>query len=422
MAKHAILSPSGSVKWTNCHGAPRMEQIAGKEATSPYASEGTAAHFLASEVLSEPGRFSVPREWRLTRTISVVDGVAYWSKEAPIGKLDGYYFLDNGTDNDMCELVQQYLNALQDYCGEDGMLFAEQALSIECVTAEEGAEGTSDAIIVLPGELQVHDYKHGRKAVSAEYNTQMLVYAAGAVNFYEGMFDFDVVTMVIHQPRLGAPSSWSITLEEFNEWVAKIKESAVRATEALNLPAGTVEEYETLKTYLYPGDHCRKGFCKARATCPALSKEVTDMASEPVLDCLDLTTLAEKAKAVPMIEDWCKEVSARLHLEAAVEGNQVPGFKVIKGRDGNRKFDNDIEVEALLKSMKIKHDVIYDYKLASPTKLEEAFKAGAIGPRQWPKVVDRIVREPGGLKVVPESHKGAPIIVDKALDDFDIVE
>ena len=419
MAKHAILSPSGSVKWTNCHGAPRMEQLAGKEATSPYASEGTAAHFLASEVLSEPGRFNIPDEWRLTRTISVVDGVAYWSKEAPIGNLDGYYFLDSGTDEDMCDLVQQYLDSLREYCGDDGMLFAEQALSIECVTGEEGAEGTSDAIIVLPGELQVHDYKHGRKAVSAEYNTQMLVYAAGAVDFYEGMFEFDVATMVIHQPRLGPPSYWTITLEEFKEWVAKIKDSAVRATRALEL---ATDEYETLKTFLYPGDHCRKGFCKARATCPALGKEVADITTEPIIDCLDLATLAEKAKAVPMIEDWCKAVSVRLHLEAAVEGNQVPGFKVVKGRDGNRKFDNDTEVEALLKSMKVKHDVIYDYKLASPTKLEEAFKAGAIGPRQWPKVVEHIVREPGGLKVVPEYAKGAPIVVDKALDDFDIVE
>src|SRR5512139_283780 len=124
MAKHAILSPSGSVKWTNCHGAPRMEQLAGKEAPSPYASEGTAAHFLASETLSEPGRFQIPEEWRLTRTISVVDGVAYWSKEAPIGNLDGYYFLNKGADNDMCDLVQQYLDSLLEYSG-DGMLFPE---------------------------------------------------------------------------------------------------------------------------------------------------------------------------------------------------------------------------------------------------------------------------------------------------------
>ena len=53
MAKHAILSPSGAEKWVNCAGSARMEQIFKKEETpSRYAAEGTAAHFLASEILS----------------------------------------------------------------------------------------------------------------------------------------------------------------------------------------------------------------------------------------------------------------------------------------------------------------------------------------------------------------------------------
>ncbi|MEQ1742740.1 MAG: DUF2800 domain-containing protein, partial [Candidatus Nitrotoga sp.] len=79
---------------------------------------------------------------------------------------------------------------------------------------------------------------------------------------------------------------------------------------------------------------------------------------------------------------------------------------------------SDEEVTELLKSMRIKHDVMYDYKLASPTTLEKQLKAGAIGPRQWPKLQDMIVRSEGSLKLVVESDKRPAVQVMPALDDM----
>ena len=53
MSSHAYFSPSGAHRWMACAGSLALE--AGKpDTSSTFADEGTAAHFLAAEVLRRP--------------------------------------------------------------------------------------------------------------------------------------------------------------------------------------------------------------------------------------------------------------------------------------------------------------------------------------------------------------------------------
>jgi hypothetical protein len=44
----------------------------------------------------------------------------------------------------------------------------------------------------------------------------------------------------------------------------------------------------------------------------------------------------------------------------------VPGFKIVRGRMGNRAWRDPDEAEATLKSFRLKHEQMYSYKVAPP--------------------------------------------------------
>jgi hypothetical protein len=93
----------------------------------------------------------------------------------------------------------------------------------------------------------------------------------------------------------------------------------------------------------------------------------------------------------------------------------------VQGKKGNRQWSNAEDAEALLKSMRIKHDQMYDYKLASPTSLEKLAKAGEIGPRQWPKIAELITQSEGSPSVAPVSDKRPALVTSATASDFDDV-
>ena len=70
--------------------------------------------------------------------------------------------------------------------------------------------------------------------------------------------------------------------------------------------------------------------------------------------------------------------------------------------------------------MRLKVEEMYDLKLISPTNAEKLQKAAVIGPRQWTKVQDLIVRPDGKPTVAPESDK-RPALEVNPLNDFETV-
>lgn len=61
---------------------------------------------------------------------------------------------------------------------------------------------TADCIVIADGVLNIVDYKHGKGVeVSAVDNPQMMLYALGSLEIFDGIYDINSVRMTIYQPR-----------------------------------------------------------------------------------------------------------------------------------------------------------------------------------------------------------------------------
>jgi uncharacterized protein DUF2800 len=419
MSEHAKLSPSGAEKWMTCPGSAALE--AGEpDSSNDYSDEGTAAHFLASECL-------------VTRTdaagfkgqqIGIWGGRAAWfgAFGSAFGSPSNTFEVDDG----MVTHVQTYLDKVREYAN-GGTLHVEQRMSIGHLTGEADAAGTGDAVIVQDGEIIVADLKYGMREVDGERNKQLMIYALAALekfSMYEG--EFTTIRTVIIQPRIGHFPEWSCTVEELQAFAGEVRAAAVECHKAVEFSDGGLVD---MRGWLVPGAHCQKNYCKARATCPALSKFVTDAIN---MDFEDLTSygsavmqadpepvdLGKMMQAIPMIEDWCKAVRAKVESKLFA-GEPVPGYKLVQGKKGNRQWTSKDEAEAMLKGFKLKVEEMYDLKLVSPTTAEKLAKAGTIGPRQWPKLSGYITQSEGSPSVAPESDKRPALDIKPAAEDFE---
>ena len=382
---HAKLSPSGAHRWMACPGSVALE-AAFPDQSSSYAAEGTLAHTLASEHLDGSGLHPSQR----IGEVHEVDGYTFTVDAAMAAYVDDY-----------CRLVQEY--------AQRGLLLVEQRVPIAHVTGEAGATGTSDAIVVHTAKrtLYVVDLKYGMGVKVDADSEQLKMYALGAMEQCDQLGEFDQVCMVIHQPRLNHVSEHWIYFGDL--WA--FKREAAEAAELTRQPDAP----------LVPGEkQCR--FCKAKAVCPALRAEVTEVVSgSATLDEFlvpDMTTgdnyLSVAMSKVGLVEDWCKAVRAEVERRL-LAGQTVDGFKLVEGRRGNRKWSSDADVEALFKSFRLRQDEMYDYSLISPTKAEKLLKDT---PKRWEKAEALISRAEGKPSVAPATDKRPALAVQSVADDF----
>lgn len=386
---------------------------------SIYAQEGVAGHFLASECLENNLNVSDYEG----REIAIVNGRACWhgvdfaDSEAP------KFAVSDLTD------VQIYLDNVRGLAGENLML-VEQRVDISHVLGGKNF-GTADCIVLSEPELAVHDLKLGRGVkVDAEHNTQMMLYALGALAQCEMLGEFTAVRMFIHQPRLGHISEWRITVDMLKQWgKMKAGRAADRVMAAIDYHKAQGEVHPK---YLNPGEkQCR--WCKAKATCPALRDEVSktvagndDAAAdfEEILEPSHETSpdhLGHLMSKVDLIEDWCRAVRAEVERRLA-NGVPVPGYKLVEGKRGNRAWSSKDDAETMLKGFRLKAEQMYEFKLITPTAAEKLAKSEVIGKRQWPKLQALITQADGKPSVAPESDPRPAITLQATADEFDTVE
>jgi hypothetical protein len=421
MAAHAMLSPSSAARWIPCPGSVALSRDI-KDASSSFADEGTAAHELAAKCLIDGSSTQDCIGWVIT-----VNGTDY--------TVDAY----------MADYVGGYVKRVRDLVESlGGELLVEQRLDISGITGEEDAGGTSDSVILLDDEIIIVDLKYGQGVqVDAEDNPQLGIYALAAIEKYDILGTVERVRMIIDQPRKHHYSEAVMTAEELQAFRAKVQEASMRCDAALRF----YDNYKELHDkYLNPGEKQCK-FCPAKATCPKLRDAVTTevwsvtAATADDFDNMDaipdtLTAAVEQVEGglggdieewlgaamskVGLVEDWCKAIRAEV-ARRLLEGADIPGHKLVKGRRGDREWSDTEKAESTLKAMRLKVEQMYDLKLISPTTAEKLAKSGAIGPRQWPKLQDMITQSDGKPSVAPASDKRPALVIKPVADDFDAI-
>lgn len=446
--KHALLSPSSSHRWIPCPGSVAMSKDE-PNSRSKYSDEGTAAHFLASTVLDDPHNLASHfiGKWITVWEHPESDSSGTdWSANlaASAVELDCESF---EVDDAMAEAVQAYVDSVREFA-RHGTLLVEQRLSIASITGEDEAEGTSDAVVIVGEELQVHDLKYGMGIqVDATDNSQLKIYALAALEEFGFMADFKRVRLVIHQPRLNHLSEWDCSVEDLQEWAEQVVAPA--AQKALHYyyyytKGLLVEDADGLMDFdLHAGDHCRSGFCPARGTCPAHDEyvmnavgadfenldEIKAVIAEVKKDGsetsrIDPVKLGIKLRAVDLIEDWCTAVRARAEGLLLQNNNDAAtigalGFKLVQGRKGARAWKDEAAAEVLLKSLRLKADEMYSKKLISPTQAEKVLKDQ---PKKWEKVIPIFEQRDGKPSVAPLSDKRLPLVITPVIESFEDLE
>lgn len=247
--------------------------------------------------------------------------------------------------------------------------------------------GTVDAAYVSPGRTHVYvnDFKSGGgHSVSPVENRQLMLYAAGLIMSDPEIPDYAIVSLVIDQPLSGGIKVWETKVAHIMEFHAAM-ECVVRGIED-----GQV-------SYAPSDDNCR--WCPVMANCPEMSKRNLQLfgfkGKEPKLP--KLMTARQRSKILKyreQIENWLKT----LHDEAmadALAGKKVPGFKVVEGRVGNRRWADEVAAEIELQ--KTLGDKAYTTKLISPAQAEKKLGnqiPSTIQPPGKPILVDEDDKRP----------------------------
>ncbi len=445
---HSYWSASRFEQRMLCPGSSVLEE-GEPDNTSAYAAEGTAAHQVLTWALQE------------AQDASHYVGLYIYLDKAgrvQVNELDHVYgFL---VDRDMADHVQVCIDYVREVAG-DNPIIADTRVNYAGYldVPEDDAWGTSDVIILLPDEIVVVDFKYGMGVqVGAGYddqsengivlrayhpNPQMALYGLGALADYRDFTDFTRARLVISQPRITTkPSEYDLPIEALERWGTADARSAVQSCQRAADTFATIDRRTWEDGYLRPGEKQCK-FCKAKATCPALRREVsltvlgTDAASPQEFDTAPPVTvdavvetalitgetdevphwLAACLSKVDLIEDWCKAIRAAVEGRL-LAGNPVPGYKLVQGKRGNRAWKSAEMAEQALKSMRLKAEDMYDFKLISPTSADKLVKAKVIGPRQWPKLQELIHQPEGRAHVAPLSDPRPALVVGPVSDDF----
>lgn len=373
MGEHALLSASSSHRWLKCTPSP-LTELQFEQQTSAFAEEGTAAHELA--------------EYKLKRYLGqecTLPESKYHSDE-----------MDKCTDDYVlyaAELISQAKTV-----SKDPVILVEQKLDFSCYVPE--GFGTGDLVIVSDSILEICDLKYGKGVqVSAEDNPQMKLYALGALNLFNSLYDIKTVRMHIFQPRLENISTYEMSVEEIIKWAET--ELMDKAQLAIKGEGDFV-----------PGEHCR--FCRARHTCRARADSFLEMAKfdfKPphLLADEEVAQLLEKAN---MLALWANDLWAYATVSAINDGKQWKGYKIVEGRT-NRKYADEQKVADTL--ITAGYSDIYKQSLLGITEMEKK-----IGKKIFTELLGGFIEKPQGKPtLVPDSDKRPAInIINTAEADF----
>ena len=374
--KHALLGASSSARWLVCTPSARLEAMFPDE-QSPYAAEGTIAHDLAESILRHK-----------------LEG-----KKAP--KLDDY-------STEMIEAVNRYVDICEEKINEARARSSDAEAMIEARLdfsrwVPDGF-GTGDMVIVADGILEVIDLKYGKGVpVSAIENTQMRLYALGAYDVNEFLYDVKSVRMTIVQPRLDSVSTDEMALEELLDWGEEIKPIAQRAFHG--------------EGDCTPCDYCN--FCKARHTCRALADTCLTAFYKDGGKLNQLLTDQEVSDILAMkdlITKWIKGVYDFAYEKALSGEKQWPGYKLVEGTSRRTITDPEAAAQTLLDNGYKEKDIFKPRELEGITNLQKV-----LGKMGVAKYLEAYIDKPEGKPTLVPDSDNRPAIntVETMMNEFD---
>lgn len=372
MGNHAILSASSSHRWLNCPPSATIEtDIEGT--SSEAAEEGTAAHALCEHKLRKALKM------RSTKPVSRFDCDE----------------MDQFTDG-YVQFVLETLEDAKNSCA-DPIVLIEQRLDFSRYVLD--GFGTGDCVIVSDKTLHIIDFKYGMGIlIDAQENPQMMLYALGALEIFDNLYDITEVSMTIYQPRRENVSTWTIPVEQLRVWAREIL-----MPRAL-LAAKGEGEYR-------PGDWCQ--FCRASIRCRARAEAKLKLAEfefalPPLLSDEEIEVILA---SIGDLTCWANDIMSYATDAAVNHGKEWHGFKVVEGRS-NRKYKDEDAVAVAAKQAGYRD--IYKQSLITITEMEKL-----MGKQEFREVLGDLVIKPFGKPtLVPDTDKRPAIDTAKAKNEF----
>ena len=419
---HALLSASSSKQWLNCPPSARLQENFPNE-SSVYAEEGTFAHSICEYKVKK----------YLHERVRRPQSEEFYTEELE-QSTDAYYEFVVGVVEEMKRN------------GCEPLVLVEERVDYSHI-APSGF-GTADMLIIGHdaegrGILHICDYKNGKGVfVDAHHNSQMMLYAIGALHAYGYIYPIEIVRMSIIQPRLDNISTYECSREELEAWGESIKDTAKMAYEG--------------KGEQKAGDWCR--FCRAKPVCRACKEEALALCREEFLD-LDAGAFAEDPRAAPSeveesdttapytpdlsaptfkqpglvsldelteilptlnrISSWIESVFAFISSEAINHGVPIRGYKVVEGRSKRVFTDTKAVVETATQNG---YTDLYKQQLISLTEFEKM-----MGKKKFAELLGEFVaKPPGKLALVPESDPRPPVDLSNGVggvtEEFEVLD
>lgn len=346
--KHARLSPSSSSRWLTCTASVKASE--GYENKSNSAARwGTEVHYIGEQLLKG-------ENIEVGQTL-IEDGVGFT------------------VDKERLDVAEDYTDYCRSLYTKTSEVLVEETFNLSSISQNQF--GTSDCTIVDGSSLHVVDLKTGRNIVHAEDNTQMMLYAVGAVDYLE-FHDIEEITLHIVQTRAGHISAWTLSrkmLEDFRTHAQEI---------AKKILADNVE--------FSPNDKACK-WCPHQVDCTALATHVESVVKGAFDGIEDIDGQADKISIdhikrildnEALITGFIKAVNA-VALERMEHGEPIKGYKLVKSRK-NKAWRNKSEAEEML----------------AKEFGEDGFKKSIITPTQALKLGKQLMVDIGDSWHVPE--------------------
>lgn len=239
--KHSKFPCSGAERFLACPASIQACRDL-PDIESPYAKEGTDAHFCFEQFI----------------------------KVGPHKRLAMEELLRHKYPRQMVFHASWASQKVFDRTPPGASVFSERKVSLDWIHQDFG--GTLDVSIVQTFVgLEIIDLKYGQGVVvEPERNLQLIAYALAASHEYDD--NFYTIDLVVVQPRIehskGPIRSWRLPMDEIEKYAEKFKRG--------------IDACEKKNPKFQSGKHCR--FCKAKDTCKEYDNYTPYSAQEDFAD------------------------------------------------------------------------------------------------------------------------------------------